>query len=54
MIDCDLRDNGVPDANEMCTFTCNAGYELSGSNTRNCQGSSGSWSGSNAICNRGE
>jgi len=37
---------------DTCTFTCNPGYEFSGSHTRTCQ-SDGSWSGSEAICIRG-
>ena len=34
---------------DTCSFTCNTGYELTGSDTRTCQ-SDGSWSGSNIIC----
>ena len=37
---------------DTCNFTCNTGYELTGSDTRTCQ-SNGSWSGSDAICKRG-
>ena len=36
-----------------CSFTCNTGYELSGSNTRTCL-SDGSWSGYNTSCGSGE
>ena len=32
-----------------CSFTCNTGYELTGSDTRTCQ-SDGSWSGSDDVC----
>ena len=35
---------------DTCSFTCNTGYELTGSDTRTCQ-NSGSWSGSESTCN---
>jgi len=38
---------------DNCSFTCNIGYELTGSDTRTCQ-SNGSWSGSDDACRRGE
>ena len=34
---------------DICNFTCNTGYELTGSYTRTCQ-SDGSWSGDEGIC----
>ena len=34
---------------DTCNFTCNTGYELTGSDTRTCQ-SDGSWSGSEISC----
>ncbi|XP_065899776.1 uncharacterized protein [Dysidea avara] len=36
---------------DTCSFTCNTGYELTGSDTRTCQ-SNGSWSGSDDVCRR--
>ena len=53
MINCSLGDDGVPSYEDTCSFTCNTGYELTGSDTRTCQ-SDGSWSGNNTMCNRGE
>ena len=53
MINCSLGDDEVPSYEDTCSFTCNPGYELTGSNTRTCQ-SNGSWSGNNAMCNRGK
>ena len=50
MISCSLGDDAYGD---ICNFTCNTGYELTGSETRTCQ-SDGSWSGSTAMCSRGE
>ena len=44
---------GVGYAGDTCSFTCNTGYELIGSDTRTCQ-SDGSWSGSDNLCIRGE
>ena len=52
MISCSLRDDGVPSYEDTCSFTCNTGYELTGSDTRTCQ-SDGSWSGSDDVCRRG-
>jgi len=50
---CSLGDDGIPSYEDTCSFTCNTGYELTGSDTRTCQ-SDGSWSGSEAKCNRGQ
>ena len=36
---------------DTCNFTCNTGYELTGSDTRTCQ-SNGSWSGGDNVCRR--
>ena len=52
VINCSLRDVGVPSYEDTCSFTCNTGYELTGSDTRTCQ-SNGSWSGSDDVCRRG-
>ena len=49
---CSLRDDGAPSYQDTCSFTCNTGYELTGSDTRTCQ-SDGSWSDSDAECRRG-
>ena len=46
VINCSLGDNSYEDT---CSFTCNPGYELTGSDTRTCQ-SDGNWSGSQASC----
>ena len=40
---------GVGYEGDTCSFTCNTGFELTGSNTRTCQ-SNGSWSGSDDVC----
>ena len=52
MISCSLGDDGVPSYEDTCSFTCNTGYELTGSDTRICQ-SNGSWNGSDDVCRRG-
>ena len=52
VINCSLGDDGDPSYEDTCSFTCNTGYELTGSDTRTCQ-SDGSWSGSDAVCRRG-
>ena len=51
-INCSLGDDGVTSYEDTCSFTCNTGYELTGSDTRTCQ-SNGSWSGSETNCSRG-
>ena len=50
---CSLGDDGVLLYGDTCNFTCNTGYELTGSDTRTCQ-SDGSWSGSEDVCRRGK
>ena len=50
---CLLGDNRDSFYEDTCSFTCNTGYELTGSGTRTCQ-SDGSWSGSDDVCKRGE
>jgi len=49
---CLLGDDGVPSYKDTCSFTCNTGYELTGSDTRTCQ-SDLSWSGTETMCSRG-
>ena len=51
MINCSLGDDEVSSYEDTCSFTCNTGYELTGSDTRTCQGD-GSWSGSDVVCRR--
>ena len=51
-ITCSLGDDGVPSYEDTCSFTCNTGYELTGSDTRTCQ-SDGNWSGNETMCSRG-
>jgi len=51
-ITCSPGDDKVPSYEDTCSFTCNTGYELAGSDTRTCQ-SNGSWSGSDSSCEDG-
>ena len=44
---------GVGYEGDTCSFTCNTGYELAGSDTRTCQ-SNGNWSGSDDVCVKGK
>jgi len=52
VITCSLGDDVVPSYEDTCSFTCNAGYELNGSDNRTCQ-SDRSWSGAETMCRRG-
>ena len=52
IMSCSSGTVGVGYEGDACSFTCNTGYELTGSDTRTCQ-SNGSWSGSDVTCNRG-
>ena len=44
---------GVGYEKDTCNFSCNTGYELTGSDTRICQ-SNGSWNGTVTTCRRGK
>ena len=48
-ISCSSSRVGVGYEGDTCSFTCNTGYELTGSDTRTCQ-SDGSWSGLPVSC----
>jgi len=50
---CSLGDERVPSYKDTCSFTCNTGYLITGSDTRTCQ-SDGSWSGSDTMCRKGK
>ena len=52
IISCSSGRVGVGYEGDTCSFTCNTGYELTGSDTRTCQ-SNGSWSGTISTCGRG-
>ena len=49
MINCSLGDDNATSYEDTCSFTCNAGYELTGSRERTCQ-SDGNWNGSPVSC----
>ena len=49
MMSCSLSFSPLILYEDVCNFTCNTGYELTGSDTRTCQ-SDGSWSGSDVFC----
>ena len=51
-MNCLLGDDGISSNEGTCSFTCNTGYELTGSHTRICQ-NDGNWSGSDVACRRG-
>ena len=52
MIICSLGDDKIPSYEDTCNFTCDTGYELSGSVERTCK-SDGSWSGDDTMCSEG-
>ena len=51
-VSCSSGRSGVGYEGDTCSFTCDSGYELTGSDSRTCQ-SDGSWSGGDVICSRG-
>jgi len=52
VINCSMGDDGVYYYKDTCSFTCNTGYELTGSDNRTCL-SNGSWDGTNNVCKQG-
>ena len=50
---CTLRSGMIPSYEDICNFTCDTGYELTGSDTRTCQ-SDGSWNGTETTCTDGK
>ena len=53
IIFCSLIKDPLFSYEDTCSFICNTGYELTGSDTRTCL-SDGSWSGSHGVCKRGK
>ena len=51
MISCSLGGDGVPSTGDTCSFTCNTGYVLTGSQNIICL-NDGSWSNSAPMCRR--
>ena len=51
MVNCSLGDDEVSSFEDTCSFTCDTGYDITGSDTRTCQ-SDGSWSGNDVVCRR--
>ena len=51
IVSCSSGRVGVGYEGNTCSFTCNSGYELTGSDTRTCQ-SNGSWSGIDVLCKK--
>ena len=49
IVSCSLINDPIFSYEDTCSFTCNTGYELTGSTERTCQ-SDGSWSGSPVSC----
>ena len=52
-INCSLGDDEISSYEDTCNFTCNSGFDLTGSETRTCQ-SDGKWSGIDVVCTRGK
>ena len=51
IVSCSSGRVGVGYEGDTCNFTCNTGYELTGSDTKTCQ-SDGSWSVTTSMCRR--
>lgn len=46
---CSSGELGVGYEGDSCSFACDTGYNLTGSDTRSCQGN-GSWNGTDTVC----
>ena len=53
ILSCSSGRVGVGYGGDICSFTCDSGFELTGNDTRTCQ-SDGNWSGSDNMCKRGK
>jgi len=53
LMNCSIRDVGFPSVGDTCSYACNTGYELTGSDTRTCT-REGSWRGSETSCKKRE
>jgi len=51
-VSCSSGREGVGYEGDTCSFTCNTGFELTGSDIRTCQ-SNGNWSGMATLCRKG-
>ena len=49
VITCSLGDDRVPTDGDTCSYACNTGYVLSGSDMRTC-GNNSNWTGSDPTC----
>ena len=49
---CTLMGGIISSYEDTCSFTCDTGYELTGSDSRTCQ-SNGNWSGTETTCTNG-
>ena len=54
MISCQLGDDGVLSYEDICTTTCNSGYEIQDGDAMRTCGSDRSFNGTDATCSRGK
>ena len=53
IVPCNSGEDGMRHSEDSCNFTCNTGFEMTGSDAGTCREVSGNWSDNESPCKRG-